>query len=129
MNDIFNTLITIKNSLIAKQTECIIKPKHAPSCFRILRILYEEGYILNYVYDTQHNLILVTHNYYNHRPTLTVLKLFNKASFPVYLKYTDLASIHKFGIDLIILSTSKGMLPHYKALKYRLGGRAICYVR
>lgn len=129
MNDIFNTLITIKNSLIAKQTYCSIRPKYAPSCFRVLRILYEEGYILDYSYNKEYNIIYVNHNYYKNIPTLNILKLYNKATFPVYIKYSDLATIHKFGVDLIILSTSKGIMPHYKALKYRLGGKAICYIR
>jgi ribosomal protein S8 len=129
MNDIITTLMTIKNSLIAKQSTCSIRPKHAPSCFRILRVLYEEGYILDYSYNKEFNIIHITHNYYKNVPTLSILKIYNKASFPVYLKYTDLATIHKFGIDSIILSTNKGIMPHYKALTLRLGGRAICYIR
>nr|BDB10243.1 ribosomal protein S8 [Actinophrys sol] len=129
MREISNALITIRNSLIARRPDCHIKSRSPILVFKILRVLYEEGFILNYIFNTEKNTIHVIHNYYKSVPTLSILKIFNKASFPLYLKYTDLCAIHKFGIDLIILSTTKGIMPHYKALKLHLGGKAICYVR
>ena len=122
-------LITIRNSLISRRVKCSIKSKSPKLVFPVLRVLYEEGFILNYSFNKENNTIDVNLNYYKSVPTLSILKVFNKSSFPLYLKYRDLCAIHKFGVDLIILSTTQGVMPHYKALQLRLGGKAICYVR
>ena len=131
-------LLTIKNSLISKNGSCVINlsDKHRSKadikltkCFKILKLLYLEGFILSYFYDKFLNKITVYHNYYNNKPVINILKIFNKSSFPVYLKYTDLMTIHKFGVDLLILSTNKGLKPHYLCIKQKLGGRLICYIK
>jgi ribosomal protein S8 len=133
-----NTLITIKNSLLSKRGSCSIDllQKHSSKfnirltkCFKILNLLYLEGFILSYFYDKHLNRITVYNNYYKNKPVINILKIFNKSSFPVYLKYTDLMTIHKFGIDLLILSTNKGLKPHYLCIKQKLGGRLICYIK
>jgi len=129
MNDVFKVLISIRNSLIAKQDNVSIKINSTKTCFSILRLLYEEGFILTYIYDSKKKEIHIKNNIYKNKPMISILKLYNKVSFPIYLKYTDLCAIHKFGVDLLILSTTKGFLPHYKALKYKLGGKLICYIR
>jgi len=134
-------LITIKNSLISKKGSCeIFLPQKDQKnvlksnlkfkkCFKILRVLYKEGFILSYIYDKHLNKIIVYHNYFKNKPVISILKLFNKSSYPVYLKYTDLMVIHKFGVDLLILSTTKGLKPHYSCIKEKLGGRLICYIK
>lgn len=129
MREIFKVLIGINNSLVCKRSVCRVKVYSTPACFQILQVLYREGYILNYTYNKIDKYVYITHNYYKNRPTINVLKVFNKASFPVYIKYTDLLAMHKFGIDVLILSTTKGLMPHYKAIKEKLGGRLICYLR
>jgi len=129
MKDLFKLLNSIKVSLIANRLSVSYKVYNIRLCSELLRVLYLEGYILNYIFDKKTNVVYITHNYYKHRPTLQVIKAYNKSSFPLYIKYRDLAAIHKFGIEVLILSTSKGIMPHYEALKQKLGGRAICYLR
>lgn len=129
MHDVYRLLNTLKTSLIANRYTVKFKPKSLKNCLNFLRILYYEGYILNYIYDSKTNCIYITHNYYKDRATLRVISTYNKVVNPIYLKYRDIAAIHKFGIELLILSTTKGIMPHYKALKLRLGGKAICYLR
>ena len=135
---ICKTLMTIKNSLISKKGSCtinLLKKNNIKSdikltkCFKILKLLYLEGFILSYFYDKHLNRIIIFNNFYKNKPVINILKVFNKSSFPVYLKYTDLMTIHKFGIDLLILSTSKGLKPHYLCIKQKLGGRLICYIK
>jgi ribosomal protein S8 len=129
VKEIFKALLTIKNSLISKHENVSIKVYNPNNIFKILRILYEEGFILTYIYDKKLNKIHVTNNIYNNKSMLSVLVLYNKVTYPVFLKYTDLCAIHKFGVDLLILSTSRGILPHYMAMKYEIGGKLICYIR
>ena len=119
MNDLFKILISIRNSLISKHESVCVKVNSTKNCFAVLRLLYEEGFILTYIYDKERKEIFVKNNIYKNKPVLSILKIYNKVSFPVYIKYTDLCAIHKFGVDLLILSTTKGFLPHYKALKYK----------
>lgn len=129
MNDVFNLLITIRNSLISKRLTCKVIPKNPHSCFLILKLLYIEGFILGYRYNFKYNRLYIDMNYYNSSPTINILSIYNKASFPIYLKYTDLCAIHSFGVDVLILSTTQGLMPHYEALKKHLGGQLICYIR
>jgi len=129
MNDISLVLIGIKTSLISKKGQCLVKPKNPLVAFKLLRLLYLEGFILSYIYDKFDKSIIVYHNYYKNKPIINILNIYNKASFPIYLRYEDLISIHKFGVDMLVLSTSKGLKPHYMCIKERLGGRLICYIR
>jgi len=129
MHDISNILIGIRNTLSSKRFIYQFKPHSLKISFALLRVLYEEGIILSYNYDKLLNKIVVYNNYYKNKPSVSIIKVYNKASFPVYIKYTDLLAIHKFGVDLLILSTTKGFLPHYKAIKAKLGGKLICYIR
>lgn len=130
MSEVFKVLLSIKNSCISKHDSVEVKIKNNPiRVFKILRILYEEGFILSYIYDKRLNTINIKNNVYRNKCMLNVLKIFNKVSYPVYLKYTDLCAIHKFGVDLLILSTDIGFIPHYQAMKLKKGGKLICYIR
>lgn len=129
MNEFSNLLIKINTSLISKRGHCIIFPQNKDICFQLLRLLYQEGLILSYIYNIYDKSITIFHNYYKNKPLINILKIYDKSSFPIYVTYKDLLSMHKFGIDLLIISTSKGLKPHYKCIKERLGGRLICYIR
>jgi small subunit ribosomal protein S8 len=131
MAEAFSTLIKIKNSIIAKRhsVKIYMKSDKPTVTLVILRLLYEEGYILSYYYSKIEKSFVIINNYYKNIPTISIIKVFNKVSFPVFLKYTDLMAIHKFGIDLLLISTTKGIMPHYKAMKLKLGGKLICYIR
>jgi small subunit ribosomal protein S8 len=129
--EMYCILIAIKNSIIAKRVSVSIKIRSINPliCFRVLHILYQEGYILSYYYSKSDKTFIIFNNYYKNVPTISIMRLYNKSSFPVYIKYTDLSTIHRFGVDLLLLSTTAGIIPHYEAIKKRLGGRLICYLR
>ena len=131
MREICEILVSLRNSLIAKRTTLKYKLRSTSPkrILHVLRVLYEEGYILSYYYSAIKKEIIIYNNYFKNVPTISVLNIFNKKAFPVYIRYTDLMTIHRFGIDLLLLSTSKGIMPHYKALKNHLGGKLICYIR
>jgi len=126
-----SVLISLKNSLIAKRVmlELKVRSTNPQICLKVLQILYNEGFILSYYYSKSDKKFIIYNNYYKNVPTITIINIYNKKSFPVYLKYTDLVTIHRFGVDLLLLSTTAGIMPHYMALKKRLGGKLLCYIR
>jgi small subunit ribosomal protein S8 len=130
-SDVGMVLVAIKNSIIAKRESVSVdlRSTHPVKLLSVLRVLYEEGYILNYLYSVDKKEIIIYNVYYKNIPTISIFKVFNKSSFPLYVKYTDLVTIHRFGIDMLLLSTTKGIMPHYKAIKLRLGGKVLCYIR
>lgn len=129
MKDIFVLLNVINISLLNKQKIALIKPKNIKMCLKLLKVLYMEGFILGYFYNKKSNVLNVILNYYKNQYVLGTIKSFNKSTYPVYVKYKDLIAIQNFGISILILSTVKGFMPHYLALKNRLGGKAICLLQ
>lgn len=129
MKDVFYLLNIINISLLNKQKMALYKPKNVKLCLKFLKVIYEEGFILSYSYNIKFNVLNVFLNYYKNQYVLGNIKSFNKSTFPVYIKYRDLIAIQNFGISILILSTVKGFMPHYLALKNRLGGKAICLLQ
>jgi len=125
----FRLLNNLNVALLHRNDEAVLYPRNKQMCLRVLRILYEEGFVLGYYYDTYLNRLVVMPNFYKNRSVIKGITSFNKSTFPLYLKYTDLTAMAKIGVSLLILSTTRGFLPHYLALKYKLGGRAICLIK
>jgi ribosomal protein S8 len=129
MKDIFKLLNNVNIGLLHKQKYAIFKPKNKKLASRMLSLLYTEGFILGYFYNVIKNTYNILLNYFKGQYVLGTIKTFNKSTYPVYVKYTDLISIQRFGVATLILSTIKGFLPHYLAMKYKIGGRAICLLQ
>jgi len=100
------------------------------TCF-ILNLLYKEGYILSYFYNSKHlnkkkfNVYL---NYTNNLPILLLFKNFFTKNSMLYLKYKDLCIFSEFNC-LIILSTIYGIKTHYEALILKMGGRIMFFIQ
>ena len=95
----------------------------------ILRVLKEEGYILDYrvdVAENQFKKITVDLKYYHGRPVIEKIKRISRPGLRVYKSSKDLASVPGFGVS--ILSTSRGVMTHVKARADGVGGEIICEV-
>lgn len=95
----------------------------------IVRVLKEEGYILDYdVKPLDNNLKAITINlkYYHGRPVIERILRISRPGLRVYKTSKELPSIPGFGIA--ILTTSKGVMTHLDARKKGLGGEVICEV-
>ena len=95
----------------------------------ILRVLKEEGYILDYrvdVAENQFKKITVDLKYYRGRPVIDRLQRISKPGLRIYKSYRDLNAIPGFGIA--ILSTSKGIMTHQSAKSSQIGGEVLCEV-
>jgi small subunit ribosomal protein S8 len=83
----------------------------------ITKILYEQGYILAYKFDT---------NEQGH-PTI---KNLHRVSRPGLRQYASVEKMPRVmnGLGIAILSTSKGIMTDAKARKENVAGEVLCYI-
>jgi ribosomal protein S8 len=100
-------------------------------CNIYLKFLYEEGFLLSYIYDYTYNVYILYLNLYNNYNSLSLVRFFLKKKTPLYITYKDLCTYNSQNTgELFYISTSKyGLISHYQALKYRVGGKIICLIR
>lgn len=97
----------------------------------ILKLLLEEGYILNFkahlssISIQLHYPIDVKTKCY--RPAIKEIKVISAPGRRIYLSCQDLRN-SKQNLGLLVLSTSKGIMSLNKALEYNLGGEILCTI-
>ena len=103
------------------------------SCIKkdLTRILFEQGYILNYKFDeeTRPGLIKIALKYHpvTKQPAISNM---TRVSKPGLRKYSDSESLPRVlnGLGIAIISTSHGVMTDKEARKLKVGGEVICYV-
>lgn len=102
----------------------------------ILKVLYEEGYILGYTFNKTNNLlqktitVLLKYDIFG-KPLITKITTISTPGLRKYVTVKELISLRKQNITLnkmYLLSTSKGILSDVNAIKYNLGGELICKI-
>lgn len=97
----------------------------------LTRILFEQGYILNYKFDeeTRPGLIKIALKYHpvTKQPAISNMTRISK---PGLRKYSDSESLPRVlnGLGIAIISTSHGVMTDKEARKLKVGGEVICYV-
>ena len=97
----------------------------------LTKILFEQGYILNYKFDeeTRPGLIKIALKYHpvTKQPAISNMTRISK---PGLRKYSDSESLPRVlnGLGIAIISTSHGVMTDKKARKLKVGGEVICYV-
>ena len=97
----------------------------------ITKILFENGYILNYKFDDEKdNGVIKIALKYNLQTKEPVIKKLERASRPGLRKYTDVENMPRVlnGLGIAILSTSQGILSDKEAKAKNLGGEVLCYI-
>jgi ribosomal protein S8 len=115
----------------------------------LLKILKKYGFIFNYYFIPEifyknflkYNyktdfyprlLFIFLKNSKLNVKALTKLKLISKPHRQIYLTYTQLNKLILFkngtNINIYLLNTTKGLMPHTVALKYKIGGNLLCLV-
>jgi Ribosomal protein S8 len=97
----------------------------------ITKILFENGYILNYKFDDEKdNGVIKIALKYNLQTKEPVIKKLERASRPGLRKYTNVENMPRVlnGLGIAILSTSQGILSDKEAKAKNLGGEVLCYI-
>lgn len=96
----------------------------------IVNIMKQEGFITDYeVSGTgKDRAINVTLRYAErNRPMINGLKRVSKPGLRLYVGRNEIPRVYG-GMGIAVLSTSKGVLPSYKAWKQGVGGELLCYI-
>lgn len=131
MDEYNNLLNNIKNAIIANKSKQIHIPKNKACSIKIIKLLYNEGFILDYLFDFRLNGFIIFLNKYKTNTSLKNLKVFTKKKNSIYLTYKNISTIQNNCTgEILFVSTSKyGIIPHYTALKKKVGGKLLFILR
>ena len=97
----------------------------------ITKILFEKGYILNYMFEDKgpQGIIKVALKYDVATKSNSIKKL-QRVSKPGLRKYTGYKNMPRVinGLGIAIISTSKGVMTDKEAAELKIGGEVLCYV-
>ena len=98
----------------------------------ITKILYEQGYILAYKFDTDErgfSTIKIALKY-NAQTKTNAIKDLKRVSRPGLRQYASVAEMPRVlnGLGIAILSTSKGIMTDKKARREKVGGEILAFV-
>ena len=98
----------------------------------ITKILFEQGYILNYKFiegETPAGTIKIALKYdpVNKVNAIKGLKRVSRPGLRQYTGYKDMPRVLN-GLGIAIISTSKGVMTNKEAKAQQIGGEVLCYV-
>lgn len=99
----------------------------------ITKILFEQGYILNYKFvkneDKPYDTIKVALKY-DAIDNVSAIKCLKRVSRPGLRQYAGYKKMPRVlnGLGIAILSTSKGIMTNKQAAEMKIGGEVLCYV-
>ena len=97
----------------------------------ITKILFDQGYILNYKFEeeTRPGLIKIALKYHpvTKQPAISSLTRISKPGLRKYAGSEELPRVLN-GLGIAIISTSHGVMTDKEARKLKIGGEVICYV-
>lgn len=111
----------IRNSQGTRQF--FVNTKNSKICINVLKILICKGFIRGF--SVKNNNIEILLKYNQEKPVIYNNIIFNSKHF--FISYLSLCKLQK-NYELILLSTTKGILTHKEALFYGLGGFIICKI-
>jgi len=97
----------------------------------ITKILFDQGYILNYKFvdETNPGIIKIALKYHpvTKQSAISQLKRISKPGLRKYVGVEDMPSVLN-GLGIAIVSTSHGMMTNKEARQQNVGGEIICYI-
>ena len=99
----------------------------------ITKILFDQGYILNYKFVEEENSPRGTIKIalkYDNVDNVSAIKCLTRVSRPGLRQYTGYKDLPRVlnGLGIAILSTSKGVMTNKEAKAQKIGGEVLCYV-
>ncbi|MGB9681945.1 MAG: 30S ribosomal protein S8 [bacterium] len=126
---IADMLIKIKNASKARLETVDISPVSKLK-LEILKILKEEGYILDYkeVETESFPFVRVYLKYVNkNTPAIAGIRKVSRPGLRIYARRNELPRVLG-GLGIAIISTSNGIMTEKKARREGLGGEVLCFV-
>ncbi len=120
-------LTRIRNAQLAMHRETRVLFSKVNSS--ILKILKEEGYILNYEKQESDSIpsLVVQLKYYDKSPVINDIARVSKPGCRYYSKCKDISKAYN-GLGIFIISTPKGVMTDYNARRLKVGGEVLCRV-
>lgn len=126
-NTLWNVSTDLKNNQISRRNFMYhLKTK---STIAFLNILWNEGFILGYkICNSNVNLLKIFLKYKNGNPIINALKPISKPGRQIYYSTFQL---YKFNSkkNLIVLSTSKGLMTISECKQAQIGGKPLFSIR
>lgn len=130
MDPIADYLTRVRNAIKAKHRVVEIPASNTKK--NITKILFDQGYILNYKFDDKagpQGSIKIALKYHPMSKT-SAIKSLGRVSRPGLRKYAGVSELPKVlsGLGVAIVSTSKGLMTDKEARSQNIGGEVMCYV-
>lgn len=123
-------LTRVRNALLARHKIVEIPASNIKK--EITKILFDQGFILNYKFDSLKNIqgIIKIALKYNRMTKFPVIQKLLRISKPGLRKYIGVKKIPRVlnGLGIAIISTSKGLMTDKQARNENIGGEVICYI-
>jgi small subunit ribosomal protein S8 len=131
VNDPIGDFLTrIRNAQMAGHSIVAIPSSNLKK--RLTEILYEQGYILKYIFDDNEGpqgviKIAIKYDMISRRPVIRELKRVSKPGLRKYVGADEIPRVIN-GLGVAILSTSSGVITGKKARELNVGGEYLCYI-
>jgi small subunit ribosomal protein S8 len=135
-NDLVSDMLTrIRNASLAKHS--FTRIQYSKLNLAILRVLEAEGYITSYLTEdlgknkSSIKVILKYKGWWIKKPLFSILQRISKPGqrvFSPYKKFSQAIDVLKYEQGIAIISTSIGVMTHYKSTKLKKGGEILCYI-
>jgi small subunit ribosomal protein S8 len=135
-NDLVSDMLTrIRNACLAKHS--FTRINYSNLNLAILKVLKSEGYIKNFnIEELENNIFMIKvilkyKGWWIKKPLFSLLKRISKPGqrvFSPYKQFSKIIDVLKYEQGIAIISTSIGVMTHYKAITLKKGGEILCYI-
>jgi small subunit ribosomal protein S8 len=121
-------LTRIRNAVMAKHQMVEVPSSNMKRA--ITKILFEKGYILNYMFEDGPKPTIKIALKYHPVTKVSAIKEIERISKPGLRKYASTEDLPRVmnGLGIAIVSTSHGLMTDKEARAQNVGGEIICYV-
>lgn len=134
--DLISDMLTrIRNASLARHSFTILR--YSKQTCGILEVLKKEGYIKTYYLLEKENskkeikVLLKYKGWWIKKPFFSTIRRISKPGqrlFSGYKEFKKVVDVLKYNQGTAIISTSSGIMSHFKAIKLRKGGEVLCYI-
>jgi small subunit ribosomal protein S8 len=125
---IADMLTRIRNGALARH-DSVLMPASKMK-LNIAKILKQEGYISGFEVSgtgAEREMKITLKYQERNKSVISGLKRMSKPGLRLYVQRNEIPRVYG-GMGIAILSTSRGVVPSYKAWKQGLGGELLCYI-